>query len=135
MPWYGFIHPAVALGTLALGLVTGQVSLSRLTQWDFPLSTQRNRSVVFFLLTIVNFVLGLLVAADLRGHGFKASLTGHMPLAIITMVLALIAAIVTFTRGQRGEASGAMRLHPILILAALACIFTNGLLVLWAFVF
>jgi hypothetical protein len=135
MPWYGYIHPLFALAALALGLVTGQTSLSKLTHWDFPLRTQRYRSVFFFLMTVVNFVLGLIVATELRGHGFRTRLTGHTPLAVVTMVLAMLAAIVTFTRGRSGEVSGMMRLHPLLVVAALALIFTSGMLVFWALVF
>ena len=132
MPWYGFIHPLVAVGTLALGLVTGQTSLSKMTEWDFPLRKQRTRSIFFFLLTVLNFVLGMVVTTALRGGGFKVKLTGHMPLAIAIMVLAMLAALVTFTRGRAGEVSGAMRLHPLLVIAALALIFTNGFLTILA---
>ncbi len=135
MPWYGYIHPLLAIATLALGLVTAQTSLSRITQWDFPFTTQRHRSIVFLLLTVANFVIGLLVTADLRGRGFDTRLTGHLPLAIITMVLALAAALVTFTRSRSGEVSGAMRIHPLLMVAALTTIFTAGMLVLWALIF
>ena len=37
MPWYGFIHPLLAIGTLAVGLVTGQVSLTNINDWNFPM--------------------------------------------------------------------------------------------------
>jgi hypothetical protein len=132
MPWYGFIHPLLAVGTLALGLVVGQTSLSRMTDWDFPLRKQRTRSIYFFLLTVLNFVLGMVVMTALRGGGYKTRLTGHMVLAIGIMVLAMLAAIVTFTRGRNNEVSGAMRLHPLFIIGALALIFTNGFLTILA---
>ena len=53
MPWYGFIHPLLAIGAIALGLVTAQTSLSKVSDWDFPMRRQRSRSIYFLMLCIV----------------------------------------------------------------------------------
>lgn len=133
MPWYGFIHPLMALSTLGLGLVTAQTSMSKITEWDFPLRRQRYRTVVFFLLTVANFIVGLLAMSALRGRGFQTKLTGHMPLAIVTMAVAMLASLVSFARHQPGGGGSVLRFHSILMVAALALILTTGFLTLLAF--
>jgi hypothetical protein len=132
MPWYGFIHPALAVGTLAYGLVTGQTSLSRINDWNFPLRRQRYRSVVFFLMCVGNFIIGLLATALIRGRGGTVKLTAHTLLAAIVLAFALLAALVPFARSRPGEISGLMRLHPVLIIVCLAVIFTMGFIALLA---
>jgi len=132
MPWYGFIHPLLAIGTLAVGLVTGQVSLTNINDWNFPMRRQRYRSIVFFLMCVANFLIGLGAAALIRGHGGKVKLAGHMPLAVIAMIFSLAAALVTFTKSRPGDLSGLMRLHPVLIVVSLAVIFTMGFITVLA---
>jgi hypothetical protein len=132
MPWYGFIHPLLAVATLALGLATGQTSMSKLSEWDFPVRKQRYRSVIVFLLTVANFVVGLVVATALRGQGKNVRYTAHSPLAIAAMVAAMLAALASFARFRPGNVSGFIRLHPILTVLTLALILTNGFLVVWS---
>jgi hypothetical protein len=124
MPWYGFIHPALALGTIALGLVTAQVSLSKVSDWDFPMRRQRSRSISFLMLCIVNFIIGLLVNMGLRGIHKGVVLSGHLTLSIIVLVAALIAALITFTRSQPGQTPPHMRWHAILNILAVALMLT-----------
>jgi cytochrome bd-type quinol oxidase subunit 2 len=129
MPWFGYIHPLLAIGTMVYGVRIAQVSVSRLLEWDFPLRQQRNRTVIFFLLVIANLVLGFLVNAALRGQGRGVSLTFHLPLAIIICVLALLATLVTFTRARKpGEVSGLMKFHPWLVVLPVVGIMTAGLI-------
>ncbi|MBM3332868.1 hypothetical protein FJY68_13640 [candidate division WOR-3 bacterium] len=124
MPWYGFIHPIIALGTLALGLVTAQVSLSKVSDWDFPMRRQRGRSIYFLLLCLANFVMGLFVNMGLRGIHKGVELSGHMTLSIIVLVAALVAALITFTRSQPGQTPPHMRWHATLMILAVALMLT-----------
>ncbi len=126
MPWYAFIHPVLALGTIAYGVVTGQTSLSRINDWNFPMRQQRYRSVIFLILVAANFVIGLLVTALVRGTGRALKLPAHRTLAIVAIILAVLAALVTFSRGQRGEVSSVMRLHPVIMILVLVVLFTMG---------
>lgn len=132
MPWYGFIHPVFAIVTLVYGLQTAQVSLTKLNDWDFPLRRQRSRSIIFFVLCVANFIVGLLAAILIRGGGGKIKLAGHVPLAVVAMVFSMFAALVTFTRSKPGDLSNLMRMHPVLVLVALACIFTMGFIAVLA---
>ena len=124
MPWYAFIHPLLALGTFALGLVTAQTSLSKVSDWDFPMRRQRNRSITFLMLCIANFGMGLIVNLGLRNIHKGITLSGHMTLSIIVLIAALGAALVTFTRSQPGQTPPQMRWHAILMIAAVALILT-----------
>jgi hypothetical protein len=128
MPWYGFIHPLLAIVALGLGLVTAQTSLSKISDWDFPLRRQRSRSISFLLLCVANFGLGLVVNIALRGIHKGVTITGHVPLSIVVLVAAFLAALVTFTRSQPGETPPLMRWHAILSIAAVAVILTMGFL-------
>ena len=132
MPWYGFIHPILAIVTLIIGMLIGQVSLTKINDWDFPLRRQRSRSILFFVLCAANFLIGLLAAILIRGGGGKVKLAGHIPLAVAAMLFSMLAALVTFTKSKPGDLSGSMRMHPLLILAALACVFTMGLIAVLA---
>ncbi len=124
MPWYGFIHPALAIGTLALGLVTAQTSLSKVSDWDFPMRRQRSRSIVFLLLCLANFVMGLLVNMGLRSIHKGVAISGHMTLAIIVLLAAFGAALITFTRSEPGQTPPHMRWHATLMIAAVALMLT-----------
>jgi hypothetical protein len=124
MPWYGFIHPVLALGTLVLGLVTAQTSLSKVSDWDFPMRRQRSRAIAFLLLCIANFVIGLLVNMGLRGIRKGVVLSGHMTLSIVVLVAAFVAALVTFARSEPGKTPPQMRWHAILTVLATALILT-----------
>lgn len=128
MPWYAFIHPVLALGTLALGLVTAQTSLSRVSDWDFPMRRQRSRSITLLLLCIANFVIGLFVNMGLRGIRKEVVLSGHMTLSIIVLVAAFLAALITFTRSQPGRTPPQMRWHAILVVLATALMLTMAFL-------
>lgn len=129
MPWYGFIHPAIAIGTIALGLVTAQTSLSKVSDWDFPMRRQRSRSISFLMLCIANFVMGLLVNLGLRNTHKGVVLSGHMTLSIIVLVAAFGAALITFTRSEPGQTPPHMRWHATLMTAAVALMLTMTFLV------
>lgn len=124
MPWYGFIHPLLALGTLALGLVTAQVSLSKVSDWDFPMRRQRSRSIFFLLLCMANFIMGLFVNMGLRGIHKGVELSRHLTLSIIVLAAALIAALLTFTRSEPGQTPPHMRWHATLMILAVALMLT-----------
>jgi len=124
MPWYGFIHPALAIGTLALGLVTAQTSLSKVSDWDFPMRRQRSRTIIFLLLCIANFVMGLFVNMGLRSIHKGVVLSGHMTLSIIVLIAALGAALITFTRSEPGQTPPHMRWHATLTIVAVALMLT-----------
>ncbi len=126
MPWYGFIHPILALATIAYGVVTGQTSLARINDWNFPQRKQRYRSVIFLMMVAANFVIGLAATALIRGTGRELKLPVHRPLAITAIFLAVIAALVTFSQGKRGEVSSLMRLHPVIMILVLVVLFTMG---------
>ena len=128
MPWYGFIHPLLAIGTFALGLVTAQTSLSKVSDWDFPLRRQRNRSIIFVLLCVANFGMGLFVNTALHGIHKGVKLSGHLTLSIIVLVAAFLAALVTFARSKPGETPPLMRWHAVLSIAAVALILTMAFL-------
>ena len=129
MPWYGFIHPLLALGTIALGLVTAQTSLSKVSDWDFPMRRQRSRSISFLMLCIVNFIIGLFANMGLRSIHKGVVLSGHLTLSIIVLVAALIAALVTFTRSEPGKTPPHMRWHATLLIAAVALMLTMTFLI------
>jgi len=129
MPWYGFIHPAVAIGSIALGLVTAQTSLSKVSDWDFPMRRQRSRTITFLMLCIANFVMGLLVNMGLRNSHKGVVLSGHMTLSIIVLVAGFVATLITFTRSQPGQTPPHMRWHAILMIAAVALMLTMMFLV------
>jgi hypothetical protein len=129
MPWYGFIHPILAIGTIALGLVTAQTSLSKVSDWDFPMRRQRSRSIFFLMLCIANFVMGLFVSMGLRSIHKGVVLSGHLTLSIIVLIAAFGAALVTFTRSEPGKTPPHMRWHAILIIVAVALMLTMTFLV------
>jgi len=129
MPWYGFIHPALAIGTLALGLVTAQTSLSKVSDWDFPMRRQRSRSIAFLMLCIANFVMGLFVNMGLRNIHKGVVTSGHMTLSIIVLVAAFGAALIAFTRSQPGQTPPHMRWHATLMITAVALMLTMTFLV------
>lgn len=133
MPWYGFIHPVLALLSLVYGLGVGQVSLSKLGDWDFPLRTLRRRSFFFFLLCVGNLLLGLFVNLQLRSQGRGVVLTAHLPLAIGACITAGLAVLATFSPGKPGETPPLLRWHPILSVVSLGLILTNGFVVLLKF--
>ena len=116
---FGFGIPELSIllviVTLGLGLVTAQTSLSKISDWDFPLRRQRGRSIIFFLLCVANFAVGLFVNVALRDIHKGVKITGHLPL-------------VTFARSRPGELSPLMRWHSMLSIAALAVILTMGFL-------
>jgi hypothetical protein len=130
MPWYGFIHPILALATFGYGMRAAQVSVSKLRDWNFPLRRQRTRSTIFFLLCVANLVLGFLATLLMRGRGMKDfTISAHLPLAMATIVLALAASLVTFGQPKRpGELPPVMRLHPMLLVVAGVLILTMVLL-------
>lgn len=128
MPWYAFIHPLLAIGTMVLGLVTAQTSLSRVTEWDFPMRRQRSRSIAFLLLCIANFVMGLIVSMALQSMHKGLVLSGHMTLSIAVLVAAFGATLLTFTRSEEGKTPPHMRWHAILLAAAVALILTMAFL-------
>jgi len=129
MPWYGFIHPVVAIGAIALGLVTAQTSISKVSDWDFPMRRQRSRSIAFLLLSIANFVMGLLVNMVLRSIHQGVVLSAHMTLSIIVLIAAFGAALLTFTRSKPGQTPPHMRWHATLMVAAVALMLTMTFLV------
>jgi heme A synthase len=129
MPWYGFIHPVIAIGSIALGLVTAQTSLSKVSDWDFPMRRQRSRSIAFLMLCIANFVMGLLVNMGLRNIHKGVVLSGHMTLSIIVLIAAFGAALLTFTRSESGKTPPHMRWHATLMVAAVALMLTMTFLV------
>jgi len=129
MPWYGFIHPILALATFGYGIRTAQVSSSKLREWNFPLRKQRTRSTVFFLLCVGNMVLGFVATLLMRGQGIDYTISAHVPLAIAATVVALGASLVTFGQPkQPGELPPIMRLHPGLLLVACVLMLTMGML-------
>lgn len=128
MPWYGFIHPVLAIGSIALGLVTAQTSLSRVSDWDFPMRRQRSRTIYFLLLSIANFVMGLVVNLALRSIHKGVVLSGHLTLSIIVLVCAFAATLLTFTRSEPGKTPPHMRWHATFMVAAVALILTMGFL-------
>lgn len=126
MPWYGYIHPVLALLTFGYGVTIGQLTLSRLGEWDFPLRRLRQRTLIYFLLTLANLGLGLLVNAILAGQGRAVKLLAHLPLAIAAAVLALLATLVTYGKARPGEVPPSLRWHPLFTVASLALIMTMG---------
>ncbi|MGB9741907.1 MAG: hypothetical protein ACP5JB_05285 [candidate division WOR-3 bacterium] len=127
MPWFGYIHPLLAIFTLGYGVTIGQLSLSRLGDWDFPLRRLRKRTLVYFLLTVVNVGIGLLVNTLLASRSQGVKLLAHLPLAIAVSVLALLALLVTYGRSRKpGELAPSLRWYPMLIVASLALIMTMG---------
>jgi len=128
MPWYGFIHPVLAIGTLGLGLVTAQTSLSKVSDWDFPLRRQRSRSIFFLLLCIANFIVGLFVNMGLRGIHKEVTMSGHMLLSVIVLVTAFVAALIAFARSRPGETPPLMRWHAVFSVIATALILTMAFL-------
>jgi heme A synthase len=129
MPWYGFIHPVIAIGTIALGLVTAQTSLSKVSDWDFPMRRQRSRSIAFLMLCIAGFIIGLLVNMGLRNIHKGVVLSGHMTLSLIVLIAAFGAALLTFTGSEPGKTPPHMRWHATLVVAAVALMLTMTFLV------
>lgn len=126
MPWFGFIHPVLAVFTLIYGILLGQVSLSRLGDWDFPLRRVRARTIIYFSLVVANLFLGLWISTILSGRGEEVKIFGHLPLAIIATAIIFLAALVTFGRALPGKLTPVMRWHPIMIVISLALIMTMG---------
>ena len=108
--------------------MTAQTSLSKVSDWDFPMRRQRSRSIAFLMLCIANFVMGLLVNMGLRSIHKGVVLSGHITLSIIVMVAAFGAALITFTRSQPGQTPPHMRWHATLTIAAIALILTMAFL-------
>ncbi|MGQ9708844.1 MAG: hypothetical protein ACUVUR_08255 [bacterium] len=133
MPWFGYIHPILAILTLVYGITIGQTTLSRMGQWDFPMRRVRVRTFIYFLLTVVNLGLGILINTILARRGGEVKLIIHLPLAIATSVLALLSTLVTFSKGKPGELAPMMRWHPVLVVASLALIMTMGFTALLKF--
>ncbi len=129
MPWYGFVHPILAIGTLALGLVTAQTSLSKVSDWDFPMRLQRSRSIAFLMIGIVNLIVGLFVNMGLRNIHKGVVLPGHLTLSIIVLVAGFVAALITFTRSEPGKTPPHMRWHATLLIVAVALMLTMTFLI------
>ncbi|MEO0073688.1 MAG: hypothetical protein ABIK43_03370 [candidate division WOR-3 bacterium] len=130
MPWFAFIHPILAVATLLYGLGVGQVSLSKLGDWDFPLRRLRRRSFFFFVFCVGNLLLGLFVNLQLRSQGRGVALTAHLPIAIGACVASGLAVLATFSPGKPGEIPPLLRWHPILLVVTLGLMLTNGFLVI-----
>ncbi|GEM_PF-614035 len=131
MPWYGFLHPIFAIITFVYGATIAQLTLSKLEEWDFPLRRLRQRTLIYFLLTLGNLVLGILFNTILASQGHQVKLLAHIPMAIAVCILALLATFVTHIRTQRpGELPHSIRWHPLFTVASLAIIMTMGLLAL-----
>jgi hypothetical protein len=127
MPWYGFIHPILAVGTMYFGVRVAQVSMSRVLEWDFPLRKQRVNSIIFFLLCVANLVVGY-VANAAMGEGDQVKLTLHVPMAFAVVILSALAGLVTFTRSRKpGEVSGPMKIHHWLIFIPAVIILAMGM--------
>ncbi|HTW92536.1 MAG TPA: hypothetical protein VMH22_12620 [bacterium] len=129
MPWYAFIHPVIAIGTIVLGLMTAQTSLSKVSDWDFPMRRQRSRSIAFLLLCIANFVIGLLANMALKNIHRGITLSGHKLVSIILLVAAFVAALLTFTRSEPGQTPPHMRWHGTLLAASVALMLTMAFLI------
>ena len=128
MPWHGYIHPLLALITLAHGIWTARIGMSKVLDWDYPLRRQRGRSVVFLLLCVANLVFGFAANALLRGQDAAVHLTMHLPLAVAVTALALVAVIFTLIRPKRpGELSGPMKVHHWLMVIASVMVLTMAL--------
>ncbi len=108
--------------------MTAQVSLSKVSDWDFPMRRQRSRSIAFLLLCIANFVIGLFVNMGLRVIHKEVALSGHLTLSIVVLVAAFVAALITFTRSQPGQTPPQMRWHAVLTVLATALILTMAFL-------
>ena len=127
MPWYGFIHPLLAVAALVYGIRTAQAGMNKVLDWNFPLRRQRKNSIIFFLLCLANFGLGFAVNSVLRGREQQVELSLHWPLAIAVTGLALLAALIPFIRSRRpGEISEAMKIHHWLVIIASVLILTMG---------
>lgn len=127
MPWFGFIHPVLALGAFVYGLFIGQVSMSRLDDWDFPLRRVKRRTVIYFIFTVVSGVIGLLINIILRHQGRGVTIFAHLPMGFAVVVTAFLATVVTMGKRRPGELPQSMRWHPLLIVISLALIMTMGL--------
>lgn len=127
MPWFGFIHPIMALGTFVYGLFIGQVSMTKLDDWDFPLRRVKKRTLIYFVFTAISGVFGLIVNTILRSQGRGVVIFAHMPLGIATVVAALLAFVVTMGKRKPGELPQSMRWHPVLVVISLALIMTMAL--------
>lgn len=133
MPWYGFLHPALALFTMVYGVRVAQTSVSRLAEWDFPLRRQRTRTVIFFLLCVANLLLGFVVQIFLRAQAREVKLTLHVPFAAIVVVFSVLASLVSFSRPrQPGEVPELMRLHPWILILAIVVMMTMTIIALLA---
>ncbi|MFO7639203.1 MAG: hypothetical protein R6X14_07940 [bacterium] len=129
MPWYGFIHPLLAVATMVQGVRVAQVGMNKVLDWDFPLRRQRRGSVIFLLLCLLNLGLGALVNGALRGLDREVKLTAHWPLALAVTGLALLAVIVAFVRSRRpGELAPLMRIQHWLIMVPSVLILTMGVI-------
>ncbi len=124
MPWFGFIHPIMALGTFVYGLFIGQVSMTKLDDWDFPLRRVKKRTLIYFVFTAISGIFGLVVNAILRSQGRGVVIFAHMPLGVATVVAALLALVVTTGKRKPGELPQSMRWHPVLVVISLALIMT-----------
>lgn len=129
-PWYGLIHPALAVFTLGYGLRIAQIALSRINDWDYPLRQQRNRTITYLLLCVGNFVTGMFFATIIRGRGLELKLPGHLVLSVIVLGVTALATVVTFGRSRMGEVAPITRLHPILMVISLTGVLTQGILTL-----
>ncbi len=126
MPWYGFIHPLMALGTFVYGLFIGQVSMTKLDDWDFPLRRVKKRTLIYFVFTAITGIFGLMVNTIFRSQGRGVVIFAHMPLGIANVLAAFFALIVTMGKRKPGELPPSMRWHPILVVISLALVLTMG---------
>ena len=127
MPWYGFIHPILAVFTAVYGIIITRTSISKLPGRDFPIRRQRFRSAAFFLLCVANMTLGFVVRTVLRGQSQDVKLIFHVPLAIGAVAFALLAVLVTLSRTKRpGRIPDVVGLHPWLLVVSIVLIMTMG---------
>lgn len=125
MPWYGYIHPLLALVALFHGVRTARVGMNKVLDWDYPLRRQRRWSLVFLALCAANLALGFAANALLARQDSAVKLTMHLPLAVAVTILALVAVIFTYIRPRRpGELSGPMRIQHWLLIVASVMIMT-----------
>jgi heme A synthase len=90
---------------------------------------QRSRSIAFLMLCIVNFIMGMFVNMGLRNIHKGVVISGHMTVAIIILVAAFGAALLTFTRSEPGQTPPHMRWHATIMIAAVALMLTMTFLV------
>jgi hypothetical protein len=110
MVWYIFIHPAIQLSVLILGIINLNEGFNQKKRWTFSVHKHGNRGFIFAILAVIGAIVGWLVNQSLEN---PIQISGHRLIAFIIFIFLIL---VTLSGLLKRKHSYRMRwlqfLHP-----------------------